>query len=466
MRLPRKPPNFEELFREACSDLDRFEELIAAGANSLQSGSYKHWDNLVYLDPPGKLTQKEWWLGIKMSRRALYKRLPFTDAEGNPFAIGMPDAVLEMTHRIDRDASGKIEISDQVINPNTRERYLVNSLIQEAITSSQLEGAATTHRVAKEMLRSGRDPKDRSERMIVNNYRAMQFIRQYRKYKLTPQMVYDLHEVVTNGTLDDPSAAGRLRRADESIQVWDPKDQTLLHTPPPADGLAERIGRLCEFANGSSLGFFVHPVVRAIVLHFWLGYDHPFVDGNGRTARALFYWAMLSQGYWLCEYLSISTILKSAPAKYARAYLYTESDDNDVTYFLLYNLRVILRSIKGLHEYLQEKMREFRETSELLRQSDQYNHRQIALLSHALRHPNEVYTIPSHRESHRVVNQTARTDLLKLAERGLLSVRRKGRAFYFTPPADLAELLQAQRRPARKKAASDAKRKRGKKAGK
>ena len=46
------------------------------------------------------------------------------------------------------------------------QRYLVNSLMEEAIRSSQLEGATTTRRVAKELLRSGREPKDRGERMI------------------------------------------------------------------------------------------------------------------------------------------------------------------------------------------------------------------------------------------------------------------------------------------------------------
>jgi Fic family protein len=48
--------------------------------------------------------------------------------------------------------------------------------MEEAITSSQLEGAATTREVAKEMIREGRQPRDRSERMILNNYLTMQRI--------------------------------------------------------------------------------------------------------------------------------------------------------------------------------------------------------------------------------------------------------------------------------------------------
>jgi Fic family protein len=202
---------------------------------------------------------------------------------------------------------------------------------------------------------------------------------------------------------------------------------------------------MCQFANGATPGAFIHPVVRAIILHFWVGYDHPFVDGNGRTARALFYWSMLAQGYWLCEYLSISSIVKRAPAKYIRAYLYSETDRNDLTYFLLYHLRVIVRAMHELHCYLDRKVTEFRQTATLLRQSDRFNHRQISLLSHALRHPRTAYSIQSHRMSHRVVYQTARSDMLSLAREGLLELRKIGRMFYFIPPEDLAERLK--RRP-------------------
>ena len=86
-----------------------------------------------------------------------------------------------------------------------------------------------------------------------------------------------------------------------------------------------------DFANSSAESPFVHPVVRAILIHFMIGYDHPFVDGNGRTARALFYWSMLRSGFWMTEYFSISSILRKAPSQYVRSYLHTESDDGDTT---------------------------------------------------------------------------------------------------------------------------------------
>ena len=157
--------------------------------------------------------------------------------------------------------------------------------------------------------------------------------------------------------------------------------------------------------------------------------------------RALFYWSMLSQGYWLAEFLSISQILKRAPAQYSRSFVYTETDENDLTYFVLHQLGVISRAIEELQVYLRRKMREVREVHSLLKQTCDLNHRQLALLSHALRHPGMHYTIQSHRTSHNVVYQTARTDLLDLADRGLLIQQKSGKAYIFIAPPNLGERL-------------------------
>ncbi|MDA8382579.1 MAG: Fic family protein [Betaproteobacteria bacterium] len=203
--------------------------------------------------------------------------------------------------------------------------------------------------------------------------------------------------------------------------------------------------RLCRFANDKNTEPFMHPAIRAIILHFMLGYDHPFTDGNGRTARTLFYWSMLNQGYWLTEYLSISRILKAAPADYARAYLYTETDGGDITYFIVHQLKTIVRAIGDLHEYLARKIDEVHEIEEMIRKSPtlrtRLNHRQIALLGHALRRPNANYRVEGHRKSHDVTYDTARTDLLELAELRLLEKSRVGRAFVFVSPANLSERL-------------------------
>ncbi len=379
---------------------------------------------------------------IKMARSQLAQELPLLDVAGRPFTIGMPGSALQMLQRVDRDTSGRIGMNEAVTNPATRDRYLVSSLYEEAITSSQLEGANTSRRVAKEMLRTGRNPRTRSERMILNNFLAMRYVGERSGEPLSPEMVLELHEIVTQGTLDDPADAGRLQPVDDTrVRVWDDEGNSL-HEPPPADELPERLERMCRFANSDGQGDdYLHPVARSIVLHFWVGYDHPFADGNGRTARALFYWSMLHHGYWLTEFLTISTIIKKGQAKYNRSFLYSEWDDNDVTYFLLHQLQVVGRAIDGLQAYLDRKIKDTQSFTALLRGTD-LNHRQIALLQHAQRNLGATYTFKGHARSHGVVYQSARTDLLDLEERGLLVKRKVGRSFTFLPAEDLADRLQ------------------------
>jgi Fic family protein len=262
--------------------------------------------------------------------------------------------------------------------------------------------------------------------------------------ELTPGAVLELQRILTDGTLDHPDAAGRLQRPDEErIAVVDSVDGTVIHSPPPADQLPKRLEAMCDFANeGENPDRFIHPVVRAILLHFWLAYDHPFEDGNGRTARALFYWYMKSRRYWLVEYLSISKILRDAPARYTRSFVLTETDERDVTYFIVYQLDVIQRAVEQLHQYLRQKIRDVRDVETLLKGSSQFNHRQLALLGNALRSPDAVYTFQTHAASHGVTHETARNDLLPLVSMGLLDQRRRGRQYAFTPPLNLPELLK------------------------
>lgn len=398
--------------------------MVALAQTPAALDHYLHWDELRHRDPPPGYSAADWWGAIQIARGAIRRPLPLCDARQTPFTIASHEEVQRLLHEIDRDA-GPILIDDN------RDRFIVSSVIEEAITSSQLEGASTTRLVAREMLRSGRPPRDRSEQMIFNNYHAMELIRRHRADPLSPRFVFTLHEVVTRDTLDRADGAGRFRRHDEDIVVLDEADGEVLHVPPSAESLPARLEAMCVFANGADPGYFLHPILRSVLVHFWLAYDHPFVDGNGRTARALFYWSMLNQGYWLAEFISISRILKTAHAQYSRAFLHTETDGNDTTYFALQQLRVQRRAMDDLAVEVKARAAQIAAARDALRLSGRFNVRQLALLAHALEHPDTIYTIEAHRRSHNVVYQTARTDLLELAGEGLLKQQKSGRKFVF-----------------------------------
>jgi Fic family protein len=406
---------------------------------------YLHWDKLRRLAPPEGLTSEQWWLQVKTAREADLRPLPLTDPSGGPFHYGLLDSMLRRLHYIDQRCSGEVGMDEIVISEKRAgRRFLVNSLMEEAIRSSQLEGATTSRVVAKEMLRSGREPKDRSERMVVNNYSALQFMREEIGESLSPQAILELHRIVTEGTLDDAAAAGRLQQPGEPrVAVFDRDGGSRVHVPPPAEQLPERMRLMCEFANEGDDGErFVHPVIRAILVHFWLAYDHPFEDGNGRTARILFFWLMRVRGYWLAEYLPISRLIRNAPAQYGRAFMEVETDGGDTTYFLMHQLDLIAKAIDDLHLYLQDKTAEVRDIEGLLQGAEYLNGRQLALLTDAVRTPDASYSFDSHATSHRVSHETARSDLRGLAERGLLVRRRQGHRHLFEPAPDLPERLK------------------------
>lgn len=450
MKIPRSPPSFA-LLTEAISH-ERLAAIWGAQSELLANQDrYLHWNELRRRPSPAGFTHEEWWLALKLARGGQLRSIPLADKMGRPFRVGLPDSLTELLSRIDRGLGAAIGLPDALESPGARDRYVINTLIQESITSSQLEGAATTRTVAKEMIRTGRPPRDKSERMILNNYLTMQRVRDLSRTELTPDLVFELHRRITDGTLGKPDAAGRFRRDDENVRVEHDHDGTVFHVPPPAEELPSRIEKLCEFANGRTPDFFIHPVIRAIVLHFWLAYDHPFVDGNGRTARALFYWSMLRHEYQLFEFVSISEFLVRAPIRYAEAFLFTETDDNDLTYFILHQAQVIRNAVEALHEYLQRKKNELRATAASLDAVAGLNHRQQALLAHALREPYTRYLITAHQRSHGVTHQTARDDLFGLVERGLLLVTQEGRRYVFRVPGDLNQKLDglAHQTPAR-----------------
>lgn len=446
VKLPAPPPNRDELLQCATDDPRHLMKILRAGIG-VGRQPYLPWDQVRYKTPPDGLTPEEWWLGIRMGRTSLQRELPLDTKDHIPFTYALPDEVLKLLDEITRRASGQIAVSELVTNPATRDRYIVNSLIEEAITSSQLEGASTTRPVAKEMLRTGRPPKDKSERMILNNYQAMQRISEVRDQELTPELVCEIHRIVTDETLEDPVSAGRIQSNPDPadrVAVYGQNEQ-LIHTPPPVEELPERLQSLCKFANARSEDqTWVPPVLRAITVHFMFGYDHYFEDGNGRTARALFYWCMLRNGYWLSEFLTISSILKKAPSQYIRSYVFTEQDEGDLTYFHLYHLGVILRAIDELDAYLARKIADLRATKSRLNAiSGEFNHRQLALLESALKNPAQSFTVASHSSSHNVSGEAARQDLQDLERRGLLLKERVSRRFVWHPTPGLDDRIKA-----------------------
>lgn len=439
MKRPMPAPDVDELLhRIQEGSLDR---LMALLTSPVDDHDYLHWNDLRYKTPPEGLTTEEWWVALKLQRRPQKRHVPLRDKQGKQFHVVLTDRILKASEEVARRAGGWTLGPHGTVSTANRSQYLIRSLTEEAIRSSQLEGASTSRRIALEMIESERAPRSKSEQMIFNNYAAMMTVKDRLEGHIEPEHVLELHRTLVADTLDDPAEAGRLETPDHPrVKVWD--DNLVVHEPPPAEELPERLDELCRFANGEGADeTYLPPVVRAIIIHFMFGYDHYFVDGNGRMARAMFYWSLLRNNYWLSEYVSISRILRGAPSRYSRSYLYTEDDGSDLTYFVHYQLDVLLRAIDDLDEHLAAKARE----DELLRRALQdpaLNDRQVRALESLAHEEDHSFSAVEYANRFRVTDQTARNDLTPLTARGLVTRFRAGRAYRWrATPHLIATLL-------------------------
>jgi Fic family protein len=402
------------LIRQA-GDLDSQDESL----KQIQkiNDEYLYWDKIKHqrrsesFESPVAL-----WQSVKLVRQANYRRVVFNSTVFNYVSTSGIENVL---HYFDLHLGGSLSSPGPLQNED-RHRYLVSSLMEEAITSSQIEGAVTTRRQAKELLTKGRSPRNKSERMILNNYRTVERIRDLAKDDLTSERMLEIHRLVTEGTLDEPSQEGAFRQDDE-VSVVDAIDGDVVYRPPAYPEVPGYVEALCQFFNHDDENRFIHPIVKACIIHFWVGWLHPFVDGNGRTARALFYWFLLRRGYWLVEYLSISSIILKSRTQYARAFLYTEYDDHDLTYFILYQTKVMRQALDSLKEYLERKAAQKQRNARLLRQVPGLNPRQAQVLTWLAEEINGYFTVRELQTRLGVSNQTARNDLDRLVAMNYLT---------------------------------------------
>lgn len=439
MKILEKAPNWfdytKEFFEHNVNELNEFVITVE------QRDEYAYWDKVKHLPLPDRISHELAWAYLKFSRQSKIRKIPLLSKDNEQFGYWLPDTILKSISYIDKHAGGEILIGDAKIHKAEQKKYLINSLMEEAIASSMLEGAATTRKKAKEMLRSGRKPKDHAERMIFNNYKTISRIKNLIKQKLDDKLILELHKSMTIDTLDEPDECGRFRKyEDEPIYVKD-NEQKILYEAPDSSRIPEMMNMLYTYANTTNEQQFTHPVIKAVNLHFYLSYIHPFMDGNGRTARALFYWYMLKHDYWMLEYLSISKIFLDSPSRYARAFLYTEIDDLDLTYFISFHLRVINIAISKLVYYIKSKQKQTKEAAQYLRKYPELNERQKALIKNAVENPDKIYTIAYHASVHNVTYESARKDLLDIEKNRFFIMNKKGREFIFIPEENLASKI-------------------------
>lgn len=377
------------------------------------NADYEYWDKAKYKKLPEGFTPQMLWTNVKASR--LRSTIPVWNKYGINLCV--TSQMQRLCHEFDMKFGSFWEVEGDSQSAE-KKYYLSSSLMEEAIYSSKMEGASTTRIVAKDMLRKKKSPQNKSQQMIVNNYNTIQYIVEHKEQPLTEELLLTIHRLMTEKTLDNPEDAGRFRTNDKVV-VADMVEGDIIYTPPSFQEIPEFVESLCNFFNNDNPRTFIHPIIRGIIVHFMLAFMHPFVDGNGRTARALFYWYMLKEGYKLTEYMSISRVIAKSKANYEKAFRYVENDGNDMGYFVAYNLGALEKSFQQLRDYIHRKQREKRAASSFM-MAGNINQRQALILQRLKEEPDTIFTVKDVQEQFSVSSMTARKDLSALVLQGYL----------------------------------------------
>ena len=388
-----------------------------ASAIDAADQAYPYWSKAKYLATNQSFEPKDFWEGIKAKRHVTGHKLPFAGS----FIFNVPNLLDSQLYFLHAKSQGVIMDTIGSTTLVQKRKYILSGLINEAFSSSTIEGAVSTRDRAKELVAKRIKPINKSDRMILNNYEAMEYIRQNKSKGLTFESILELHEILGHQSLDQ-GTAGSFRTAKESITIVDELSGEDVYFPPPAIEVKQRMKVLIEFFNEDAFDpdiIYVHPMLRASIIHFMIGHIHPFSDGNGRIARALFYWHLLKNGYWLAEYLSISQVILESKTSYYKAFAQVEADGNDMTYFLLYKTKVLVKAFEYLKAYLQEKLQEQETGLPNAAVALGITIRQASLLE-SVRSKPKIWKVVDAERIFNVSHATARADLNALTEKGLL----------------------------------------------
>ncbi|MCH8544001.1 MAG: Fic family protein [Alcanivorax sp.] len=430
-------------------DLSPLARIAAEGTEALErykayltpldeKGRYLPYDELFYRIPAHLEPELAWGL-LKLSRTSHQRSI----LEGvGPLAGShymLTPGMQRVTSRVDRyTTTAQLELMNSRLGETRHLRYLLKDLTQdEAISSSQLEGAATTTLAAKTMLSRKRKPRTPDERMILGNYKMMKFAWEHRQSDLSPDLILALHRTGVEGIDDTRYHPGHFREHDDV--VVEDRDGVVVHQPPDAKGLPKRMQRLCKWANrchdDADLPEYVHPLVKAMALHFAIGFEHPFRDGNGRVARALFYWFMFRNDYGAFRYISISVLLKKAAAQYGKSYLYSETDDLDLTYFLEHQAGIVSRALDAFLKTYERGVKETQQFSRWLAESgllEALTDRQVAALNIAQQGMPTALSIEEAAQHLQCSYNTAAAALNELVDLGILTRQKEGRTWFYS----------------------------------
>ena len=239
---------------------------------------------------------------------------------------------------------------------------LKETLIEEGFYSSTIEGAHSTVKRAKTLALGKSKPKNKSEFMVLNNFKALLELED-KKQEITNDLIFRIHKITVENTLEEDYNIGCYRT--EPNEIINQNGKVIFSPIANIEKMNLMMNSLLEFLKDNEFSKPIDKIYKAISFHFLFAFIHPFDDGNGRTVRILFTYLLKLYGYDMFYYISLSEIINRKKAKdYYRAFLDVErSDINDknnfdLTYFFYYMTGVMIEGLKLLKHRINTHLRE------------------------------------------------------------------------------------------------------------
>lgn len=355
------------------------------------------------------------WPELQKERRAQAIALPLPDQKGTAFWFVLNQSIEQQCDKV-----AEMARRDAVFDSPVFEAMVEDAVIDEAVFSSMIEGAFTSREEAAKFIRNKKQPANKSEHMVKNNYDALTYALEHLDEPITEQTIIEIAKIVTRNAAEVTVEGYRTE------PVYVTGREAVVYTPPVAEHVPEMMESLVRFIQSSEL----HPVIKACVAHFYFVYIHPFGDGNGRTARALSYMMLIQSGYEFFRYFSISNLVSDERGKYYRSMVNVEEDEGDMTYFIDFYSNMLSRSVIRMEVHLTHHVLAGQRVKEL-QSSGLLNERQIAGVKWLLEGVGDSVTVDKWKKRYKVVQETARKDLMKLCDVGILEKKMDGRRAVF-----------------------------------
>ena len=223
-----------------------------------------------------------------------------------------------------------------------------DALLKSAHHSTAIEGNPLTFNQVDKLVRGIKvNAQKKAKQEVLNYLNVLENLDKYTENgKITEQTILQLHEDITHYTLDYTYLEGQYRTI--PVHVVNMKGETVF-TPPPVNLIPKEMRNFVEWLNHAVE---LNPVIAAGIIHYEFVRIHPFVDGNGRTGRALAALFLYLKKFDVDRFFTLDEYYDNDRQSYYDALNSVDLKTRDLTRWLDYFLEGFLISISEIKNHI------------------------------------------------------------------------------------------------------------------